>query len=433
MGIPIVSIVGRPNVGKSTLFNRITGKRKIIVSPTPGTTRDLCEEKVKHKGYTFILRDTGGFFPSDEDISRKIFEKLMEAISSSHLILFVVDGKEGLTSLDRDLFYMVKKLNLPYIVVFNKVDCSDVMSNIGEVYELSLEPIPISAEHGNGVDELLDLIVSKIPKYEGEDEEPAIKVTIAGRPNVGKSMLLNRILGYERVIVSEVPGTTRDPIDTLIKRDGKSYLLIDTAGIRRKSRTKEFVEKIGIIKAVESIRRSDIVLLVIDASEGITDQDKKVAGIVEEEGKGIVLVFNKWDLVDGSLARVYDGIIKREFSFLGDVPYVTVSAKTGKRINKIFEVVDEVYGRYVKRVSTSKINSFLKKLLSEIPPQVFDKKPFKMYYATQVSTAPPTFVIFANTRNISENFRRFLVKRIKKQFNLHGVPVRLLFRSSREG
>ena len=306
MGIPIVSIVGRPNVGKSTLFNRITGKRKIIVSPTPGTTRDLCEEKVKHKGYTFILRDTGGFFPSDEGISRKIFEKLMEAISNSHLILFVVDGKEGLTSLDRDLFYMVKKLNLPYIVVFNKVDCSDVMSNIGEVYELSLEPIPISAEHGNGVDELLDLIVSKIPKYEGEDEEPAIKVTIAGRPNVGKSMLLNRILGYERVIVSEVPGTTRDPIDTLIKRDGKSYLLIDTAGIRRKSRTKEFVEKIGIIKAVESIRRSDIVLLVIDASEGITDQDKKVAGIVEEEGKGIVLVFNKWDLVDGSLARVYD-------------------------------------------------------------------------------------------------------------------------------
>ena len=430
--LPVVSIVGRPNVGKSTLFNRLTGRKRAIVSSIPGTTRDVTEQVVKlDSGRAFLLRDTGGFLPEEGEIPEKVMKKLMESLSTSHFIILLVDGKEGLTPLDEELFKRVVELGIPFRVVVNKEDTTAFQENLYEFYRLSQDLITISAEHGTGIYELLKAIEEALPQAEAEEKEPYVKVAIVGRPNVGKSMLLNRILGYERVIVSDMPGTTRDPVDTLIERDGKMYLLVDTAGIRRKSRTEGFVEKVGIIKAIDTIKRCDVALLVVDASEGITDQDKKVAGMVQEEGKAIAVVANKWDLVDPSLSRSFDALVKEELSFLGDFPYATVSAKTGKRIGRIFNLVNEAYKNYTKRMSTSQVNRFFKKLLEEVPPPSIGKKPFRMYYATQVGTKPPTFVIFANTTELPENFRRFIINRLKKAFDFKGTPVRLLVRSTR--
>ncbi len=432
--LPVVSIVGRPNVGKSTLFNRIVGRRKVIVSDIPGTTRDISEEVVEGEGFSFVLRDTGGYFPGDEDgITERVMEKLMESMMGSDLIVFVVDGKDGLTPLDLSLLDLVRRSGKPFVVAVNKMDSKVASHNLSEFFSVSGELFPISAEHGQGIEELLDRVGEMLPAVDAScSMDPDIRVAIVGRPNVGKSLLFNRIVGFERAIVSDIPGTTRDSIDTMVERSGRKYLFVDTAGLRRKRGSAGRIERIGHIKALSSMERSDVALLVVDGSIGITDGDKKIAQTIYEKGKAIGVVVNKWDLVDPSLSREFGAFLKEALYFLGDFPFATVSALTGKRVERVFGLIEDAYSSFSKRVSTARINRFIKLIKSgklKTPPQEFPK----IYYAAQVGTKPPTFAIFSNRPDVPDNVRRFLENRIRDEFGFRGTPVRVLFRSSRSG
>ncbi|MCX7902985.1 MAG: ribosome biogenesis GTPase Der [Caloramator sp.] len=438
MAKPIVAIVGRPNVGKSTLFNKLVGKRISIVEDTPGVTRDRIYAEVEWLNYKFTLVDTGGIEPESEDIILKQMKRQAQiAIETADVILFMVDGKEGLTATDIEVAEMLRRVNKPVVLVVNKIDNLKLEDNKFEFYSLGLgEPITISAALSLGLGDMLDEIVKFFKDKEATDEEePLIKVAIVGKPNVGKSSLLNRLTGEERAIVSDIPGTTRDAIDSLVEINGEKFLFIDTAGIRRKSKIKEEIEKYSVIRSLAAIDRADVCLIMIDATEGVTEQDEKIAGIAHEAGKGIVIVVNKWDLIekDDKTMNEYNNRIRTALSFMTYAPIIYISAKTGQRVTKLIELIKFVADQNAMRVKTGVLNEVISEAVMLRQPPVEKGKALKIYYATQVSTKPPTFAIFVNDEEIVHfSYDRYLENQIRQHFGFEGTPIRLVYKSKKE-
>lgn len=436
MAKPIVALVGRPNVGKSTLFNRITGERKAIVEDRPGVTRDRIYADAFWRDREFILVDTGGIeFEVEDEIARQVKKQARLALEEADVVVFLTDGREGLTPLDREVANLLRRTRKPVILAVNKVE-NFQKADIYDFYQLGLgDPIPISAAHGLNTGDLLDAVVANLPPKSGEEyDEEVIKIAVAGRPNVGKSSLVNAILGEERVIVSDIPGTTRDAVDTLFTRDGQSYVIIDTAGIRRRSKIEESTERFSVIRALRAIERADVVLLVLDAQEGVTEQDKRIAGYAHEKGRAIVIVVNKWDLVekdDKTMLR-YTERIREELSFMQYAPVVYVSALTGQRVPRILELVKYVAEQHVMRVATSTLNEVIREAVALNPPPAEGGHRLKILYATQTGVRPPTFVIFVNDPELVHfSYARYLENRIRSSFGFEGTPINLIFRQRR--
>jgi len=435
---PLIAIVGRPNVGKSTLFNRIAGGRKAIVWNEPGVTRDRNYVDVDWEGSHFTLVDTGGFEPVSKD---RIFVQMREqcqlAMDEAEVILFLMDGKEGLTPTDKEIAEMMRRQKKPVFYVVNKIDGPRHEDKAYEFYGLGVEPIySISAEDRYGVDDLMDEVVKVLPEYSGEEEERgATRVAVVGRPNVGKSSLINRILGYHRVLVDEAPGTTRDAIDTPFEKDGKRYVLIDTAGIRRKSRISLKLEKYSIVEALRTIDRADVAILMLEPTDGVTDQDARIGGFIHEKGKGCLLAVNKWDLVekDTQTMALFERNIYQDLKYLSYAPILFISALKGQRVNKVLDRVDRVAEETRKRIPTGLLNRHFGQWVEEMSPPLYRNRRVKLNYITQVSTGPPTFVISANyPEGIHFSYERHLVNRIRGAFGFEGVPVRLHFRKQRK-
>lgn len=431
---PIVAIVGRPNVGKSTLFNRLIGRRKAIVKEEPGVTRDLNYWDVEEGGFTFTLVDTGGFEPDvKEGIPARIKELTQLTIESADIIIFLMDGREGVTPSDKEVVHILRKVAKPIIYTVNKIDSPKQDSYIAEFYSLGVEPIiPISAEHGRNIDELLKgilAIIPKVPLVEAKDER--VKIAVVGRPNVGKSTLVNKLLGYERVLVNEAPGTTRDAIDTPFDVGGRRYTLIDTAGIRKKARISRTLERYCVMEAIRSIDRCDVALLVIDAMEGVTGQDERIASLAYNRGKGCIIVVNKWDLVEKGARTTYEYTewIRERMRFLAYAPIVFTSALTGQRVSRIIGLVDKVAEELRRRIPTSRLNQFFRGFIKDHRSPLYKGKEVKIYYITQTSVGPPTFVAFTNyPEGIPPSYERFLVNRIREGLGLDMVPVNVIFR-----
>lgn len=431
---PIIAIVGRPNVGKSTLFNRIVGGKKAIVANEPGMTRDRNYTDVEWEESVFTLIDTGGFEPVSKDrIFIQMREQCQLAMDEAEVILFVMDGKEGLTPSDKEIADILRRLNKPVFYIVNKIDGPMHEEKAFEFYGLGVEPIhSISAEHGYGVDGLMDEVMKVLPRLTEERwDKDAAKVAVVGRPNVGKSSLINRLLGYKRVIVDEAPGTTRDAIDTFFERDGKKYVLIDTAGIRRKSRISLRLEKYSIVEALRTIDQSDVALLLLDSKEGVTGQDARIGGFIQEKGKGCVLVVNKWDLVekDSNTMVEFERKIYSDLKYLSYAPILFISALTGQRVPKILSMVDHVAEQTKKRISTGPLNRSFMQWVERFTPPLYKNRIVKLNYITQVSTAPPTFVIYTNIPDgIHFSYERYLTNQMRETFSFEGVPIRLQFR-----
>jgi GTP-binding protein len=430
----VIAIVGRPNVGKSTLFNRIVRGKKAIVWNEPGVTRDRNYADVEWDENTFTLIDTGGFEPVSKD---RIFIQMREqcelAIEEANAILFVMDGKEGLTPSDKEIADILRQQKKPVFYIVNKIDGPKDEEKVFEFYGLGVEPIhSISAEHRYGVDGLMDEVIKVLPgSTEEKWDRDAAKVAVVGRPNVGKSSLINRLLGYKRVIVDETPGTTRDAIDTLFERDGKRYVLIDTAGIRRKSRISLRLEKYSIVEALRTIDRSDVALLLLDSREGVTDQDARIGGFIHEKGKGCILVVNKWDLVekDSQTMGQYEREVREDLKYLSYAPILFISALTGQRIKKVLDVIDHVSEQAKKRILTSRLNKYFGDWIEKFPPGLYKNRRVKLNYITQVTTAPPTFVIYTNfPGGIHFSYERYLLNQMRETFGFEGVPIRLYFK-----
>jgi len=431
---PIVAIVGRPNVGKSTLFNRIAGRKKAIVANEPGVTRDRNYADVEWGGSLFTLIDTGGFEPVSKD---RIFIQMREqcrlAMDEADIILFVMDGKEGFTPTDKEIADILRQQTKPVFYIVNKIDIPKHEERVLEFYELGVEPIhSVSGEHGYGVDGLMDEVTQVFPgTVEEEWDGRATKVAIIGRPNVGKSSLINRLLGYKRVIVDESPGTTRDAIDTFLARDGKRYVFIDTAGIRRKSRISLQLEKYSIVEALRTIDRSDVAVLLIDAREGVTFQDARISGFIHEKGKGCILVINKWDLVkkDSQTIVEFEKKVRDDLKYLSYAPVLFISALTGQRVMRVLDMIDQVAEETRKRISTSQLNKYFEKWVENNLPSLHKNRRVNLSYITQVSTAPPTFVIYTNyPEGIHFSYERYLMNQLRETFGFQGVPVRFQFR-----
>jgi GTP-binding protein len=431
---PILAIVGRPNVGKSTLFNRIAGGRKAIVWDEPGVTRDRNYADVERDEVSFTLIDTGGFEPASKDrIFAQMREQCQLAMDEADAILFMLDGKEGLTPSDREIADILRKLNKPVFYIVNKIDGPKHEEKAFEFYGLGMEPIySISAEHGYGVTGLMDDVIKVLPgSTEKKWDREVTRIAVLGRPNVGKSSLVNRLLGFKRVLVDEAPGTTRDAIDTLLERDGERYVLVDTAGIRRKSRISLKLEKYSIVEALRTIDRSDVALLLLDSKEGVTDQDARIGGFIHEKGKGCILVVNKWDLIekDSQTMVRYEGEVREALKYLSYAPILFISAFTGQRVKKVLEAVSHVSEQAKKRISTSPLNRHFREWVEKFPPPLHKNRSVKMNYITQVSVAPPTFVIVTNTpEGIHFSYERYLLNQMRETFGFEGVRVRLLFR-----
>lgn len=425
----MVSIVGRPNVGKSTLFNKIMGKRISIVEDKPGVTRDRIYGNAEWLDKKFILVDTGGLDPNAEDILfSKVRLQVEAAIDTSDVILFLVDAKEGLMPEDEEIANILRRAKKEVILVCNKVDSfKEMPPTYYDFFSLGLgNPIPISASNGLGIGELLDEVVKKLPQEELEYTEETIKIAVIGKPNVGKSSLVNKILGEERVIVSNIPGTTRDAIDTPFSKDGKNYVLIDTAGIRRKSRISESIERYSVLRALAAIERSDICLLMIDATEGPTEQDTKIAGYAFENGKGIIIVVNKWDAIkkDNNTVNEYTKMVREKLSFISFAPILFISAKTGQRVHRVLETVDKVWEEYNKRITTGLLNNVLNEAILMFPPPADKGKPLKVYYTSQVGIKPPSFVVFVNEPELMHfSYLRFIENTLRQNFGFEGVPI----------
>ncbi|MCT7981724.1 ribosome biogenesis GTPase Der [Laspinema sp. A4] len=438
MALPIVAIIGRPNVGKSTLVNRIAGGKQAIVHDEPGVTRDRTYRNAFWQDRDFQIVDTGGLvFDDDTEFLPLIREQVMTALSESSVALFVVDGQQGVTEADREIANWLRHQKVPVVLAVNK--CESLMEGLtqaAEFWELGMgEPYPISAIHGSGTGDLLDLVITHLPPTSEIEEMPEIKVAIVGRPNVGKSSLLNAFLGEKRAIVSPISGTTRDSIDTFVERNGKSYRIIDTAGIRKKKNVEYGPEFFGINRAFKAIRRADVVLLVIDAVDGVTEQDQKLAGRIEEDGRACVMVINKWDAIEKDSYTIYDyeRDIKSRLYFLEWAEAIFVSAVTGKRVENILDLVDKSAEEHRRRVSTSVINEVLKDALHwHSPPTSRQGKQGKIYYGTQVTSQPPTIALFVNDpKRFNDNYRRYIERQFREQLGFTGSPLRLLWRGKK--
>ncbi|MCR4955920.1 MAG: ribosome biogenesis GTPase Der [Lachnospiraceae bacterium] len=435
MSKPVVAIVGRPNVGKSTLFNVIAGERIAIVQDTPGVTRDRIYADVSWLNYQFTLIDTGGIEPDSKDIILSQMREQAEiAIQTADVIVFIVDVHQGLVDADAKVADMLRKSRKPVLLVVNKVDdFKKYMPDVYEFYNLGIgEPVPVSAASRLGLGDMLDEVVKHFPNKDAmEEEDDRPKVAIVGKPNVGKSSLINKLCGESRVIVSDIAGTTRDAIDTDVKYNGKEYVFIDTAGIRRKNKIKEEIEKYSIIRAVSAVERADVVLLVIDATEGVTEQDAKIAGVAHDRGKGIIIIVNKWDAIEKNDKTMYRETekIRDILSFMSYAEIMFVSAKTGQRLNQIYDMIDVVIENNSMRVATGVLNEIMSEAVAMQQPPTDKGKRLKLYYITQASTKPPTFVIFVNDKKLMHfSYERYLENRIRDTFGFRGTSLKFIIR-----
>ena len=436
---PIVAIVGRPNVGKSTLFNRITRTKDALVDDFPGVTRDRHYGDANWDDVEFTLVDTGGFTEGD-DLADAVRFQVHQAIADADVIMLLLDGKEGISPFDKDIINLLRSVEKPIFHVVNKIDGAEQEIYLSEFYQLGLETLyPLSAEHRYGLTDLLDEMVNVISGLATAPHEEAagemIRLAVVGRPNVGKSSLINWVLGENRLLVSNIPGTTRDAIDSVCKLNGKSYLLVDTAGIRRKGKVSRKLEKFSIIKALRSLERCDVALIVMDAAEGVTDQDISIAGYAYDRGCGCVFLLNKWDLVekDSNTVKAYYERLRDQAKFLSFAPAMTISALTGQRITKTFKLVDEVYSQYVHRIATGQLNRILGMAIEKNVPSMHRGKQIKFYYAAQISTRPPTIVCFVNyPQAIHFSYKRYLINQLREKSGLDKTPIRMIFRQ-REG
>ena len=433
---PVVAIVGRPNVGKSTLFNKLIGQRLSIVEDTPGVTRDRIYAPCEWRNKEIMLADTGGIEPySDDIILSQMRRQAQLAIDSADFIVLVTDMKTGVTATDSDVAAMLLKSKKPVVLCVNKVDnIGDVPPEFYEFYNLGLgDPVPVSSVHGHGTGDLLDAVYEHLNFEEGEDEmEGAIKVAVVGRPNAGKSSLVNAIAGEEKVIVSNIAGTTRDATDTLVENQFGKYVMIDTAGIRRKSKVEEAIEKYSVLRAYMAVDRADVCVIMIDALEGFSEQDSKIAGYAHEQGKGCVVCINKWDAVENKTDKTMNEFLKSleiDFSFMSYAPILFISAKTGQRIPKLFETINMVYEQNGRRVTTGMLNEMLAYATARVQPPSDKGKRLKIYYMTQVSTRPPTFASFVNRADLYHfSYQRYLENQIRETFGLDHTPIRMLTR-----
>lgn len=430
MALPVVAIVGRPNVGKSTLFNKLIGQRLSIVEDTPGVTRDRIYSKCEWRNREFMVVDTGGIEPDSDDVILTQMRRQAElAISSAQVIVLVTDLRCGVTASDHDVADMLLKSGKPIILCVNKCDTlGEPPVEFYEFYNLGLgDPIAVSSTHGHGTGDLLDAVFEHLPEETQYDEdEDVIKVAVIGKPNVGKSSLINKICGEERAIVSDIAGTTRDATDTVIETERGKYMFIDTAGIRRKSKVLENVEKYSVLRAHMAVDRADVAVIVIDATEGFTEQDSKVAGYAHEKGKACVVAVNKWDAVEKDTNTMNEMLsdLKEDFGFMQYVPFVFISAKTGQRLDKLFDLIDRTFAQNSMRISTGKLNDVLAYATSRVQPPSDKGRRLKIYYMTQASTRPPTFVVFVNRKDLFHfSYQRYLENQIRETFSLNETPI----------
>lgn len=439
MSKPIVAIVGRPNVGKSTLFNALAGENISIVKDTPGVTRDRIYADISWLNYNFTLIDTGGIEPDSGDvILSRMREQAQIAIETADVIIFLVDVRQGLVDADFQVADMLRRSQKPVVLAVNKVDNYDkFLADTYEFYNLGLgDPHPVSANSKLGFGDLLDEVVENCdPKALEEEEDERPKIAIIGKPNAGKSSIINKMLGEERVIVSDVAGTTRDAIDTVIQKNGKEYVFIDTAGLRRKNKIKEDLERYSVIRTVSAVERCDVAVLVIDATEGITEQDAKIAGIAHERGKGMIIAVNKWDLVEKDDKTIYKftNKIREVLAYMSYAELIFISAKTGQRFPKIFDMLDAVIENHAMRVQTGVLNEILTEAVAMKQPPSDKGKRLKLYYMTQVSVKPPTFVVFINDRQLMHfSYTRYIENQIRNTFGFRGTPIHIIARERKE-
>lgn len=439
MSKPIVAIVGRPNVGKSTLFNVLAGSKISIVKDTPGVTRDRIYADVNWLDYNFTMIDTGGIEPESQDIIIKSMRAQAQiAIDTADVIMFIVDVRQGLVDADHKVADMLRRSHKPVVLVVNKVDNFDkFMPDVYEFYNLGLgDPYPVSAASQLGLGDMLDEVVSHFDmESRGEEEDDRPKIAIIGKPNVGKSSIINKLLGEERVIVSNIAGTTRDAIDTPVIRNDREYVFIDTAGLRRKSKIHEEIERFSIIRTVSAVERADVCVLVIDATEGVTEQDAKIAGIAHERGKGMIIAVNKWDAIEKNDKTVYkfEEEVRRILSFMPYAEVMFISAKTGQRLPKLFDMIDMVIDNHALRISTGVLNEILTEAVAMQEPPSDKGKKLRLYYMTEVAVKPPTFVIFVNDKNLTHfSYTRYIENRMRDAFGFKGTPLRFIYRERKE-
>jgi len=431
---PLVAVIGRPNVGKSTFVNKLVGERYTIVDNIPGVTRDRLYLDVEWLRYKFTVIDTGGIIPDEtDDILKSVQKQTKLAIDEADVIVFITDGRDGVTSVDKEIAVQLHKTKKPVVLVVNKIDNDKLEINSSEFFELNLGiPNTISAIHGTGINTVLDNIVQYIPVVE-EENNSNIKIAIVGKPNVGKSSIVNAILGKERMIISDVPGTTRDAIDSVLKYYGKEYLLIDTAGIRKKSKISYGVELFSVLRSFKAIERADIVLLVISAEEGVTEQEKKLAGFIEEKGKPCIIIINKWDLVKNktsSTQNEYTKNVRKDLYFINYAPLLFTSALTKKRLFDVFKMIDNIIKESNKRISTGLLNKVINESVALNPPSFIRGKSPRIYYSTQVIVNPPTFILFVNNKDLfQESYKRYLENKLRESFGFEGTPIRIIFRN----
>lgn len=436
MSKPVIAIVGRPNVGKSTLFNKLAGERVSIVEDTPGVTRDRIYYEIEWNGRAMILIDTGGIEPkSDDPILSQMKNQAELAIASADVIVFMVDVNVGLTAADRDISVMLLKSRKPVILVVNKVDSIGALPmEYYEFYELGFDgdPIPLSSLHGTGSGDLLDRVLELCPAdEEREVDDDYIRVAVIGKPNAGKSSIINKILGEDRLIVSDIPGTTRDAVDTKVENEFGKYIFIDTAGIRRQSKVEDRIEKFSVIRAKMAVERADVCVIMIDANEGVTEQDEKIAGIAHEAGKASIIVINKWDTLESEDKNTveYDKKVYNALSYMLYAPTLYVSAKTGQRVAKLFEQINYVYNQNCTRISTGMLNDVLNDATARVQPPSDKGRRLKIYYMTQTGTKPPTFVIFCNSAELFHfSYQRYIENQLREVFGFKGTPIKIIIR-----
>ncbi|WP_017414567.1 ribosome biogenesis GTPase Der [Clostridium tunisiense] len=438
MGKPIVAIVGRPNVGKSTLFNKLAGKRIAIVEDTPGVTRDRIYAEAEWLRHNFTIIDTGGIEPENEDIIMAQMRRQANiAIETADVIVFIVDGKQGLHPSDFEVAQMLRKSKKPIILVVNKIDRIELEDNAFEFYNLGIgTPIAISAAQGLGLGDMLDEVVSHFgTNGENDEDEEYIKIAMVGKPNVGKSSLINKILGEDRNIVSDIPGTTRDAIDSRIETEEGKFILIDTAGLRRKSKVKEEIERYSVIRTLAAIERADVCILMLDATETLSDQDEKIIGYAHELSKAIMIIVNKWDLIekDDKTMTKFTNEISKGLSFMPYAPYLYISALTGQRVNKVLTMARDCFNNYNKRIATGVLNDVISRAVLMKEPPIVALKRLKIFYVTQVDTKPPTFIFFVNDPNLLHfSYQRYLENQLRESFDFKGTGIKLIFRERKE-